>query len=168
VFYTSKPVTNTTSKYILKRNSVKMEPDKLIRNYRETDLEEMVRIWYDASVLAHFFIPSSFWALNKSVMKEEYLPLAENFVFEEEGKVAGFISLVGERVCALFVAPGIQGTGVGRALLEHAMLLKEKLFLKVYRENKNALSFYGKCGFVAVGEEIDEFTDCMRILMEWR
>jgi len=26
-------------------------------------------------------------------MKEKYLPLAENLVFEEEGKVAGFISL---------------------------------------------------------------------------
>jgi putative acetyltransferase len=145
-----------------------MEPDKLIRNYRETDLEEMVRIWYDASILAHSFIPSSFWALNKSAMKEEYLLLAENLVFEEEGKVAGFISLVGERVCALFVAPEMQGKGIGRALLEHAMLLKENLSLKVYRENENALRFYGKCGFVAVGEEIDEFTDCMQILMEWR
>jgi len=80
------------------------EPDKLIRNYMETDLEEMVRIWYDASVIAHSFIPSSFWALQKNEMKEKYLPLAENLVFEEEGKVAGFISLFGERICALFVA----------------------------------------------------------------
>ncbi len=140
----------------------------MIRNCRETDLEEMVRIWYDASFLAHSFIPSSFWALNKSAMKEKYLPLAENLVFEEEGKVAGFISLVGERICALFVAPEMQGKGIGRALLGHAMILKGNLSLKVYRENENALSFYEKCGFVAVGEEIDEFTDCMQILMEWR
>jgi putative acetyltransferase len=147
---------------------LKQEPDKLIRNHRETDLEEMVRIWYDASVLAHSFIPSYFWALNKSAMKEKYLPLAENLVFEEEEKVAGFISLVGERVCALFVAPEMQGKGVGRALLGHAMILKGNLSLKVYRENENALSFYEKCGFAAVGEEIDEFTDCVQILMEWR
>ena len=44
----------------------------------------MVRIWYDASVTAHSFIPSSFWALQKNEMKEKYLPLAENLVFEEE------------------------------------------------------------------------------------
>jgi hypothetical protein len=87
-----------------------MEPDKLIRDYRETDLEEMVRIWYDASTIAHFFIASSFWALNKSAMREKYLPLAE-------------------------------------------------------RENENALRFYKKCGFFAVGEEIDEFTGCTQILM---
>ncbi|RPJ79145.1 MAG: GNAT family N-acetyltransferase [Alphaproteobacteria bacterium] len=139
----------------------------MIRNYRETDLEEMVRIWYNASVIAHSFIPTSFWALHKNAMKEKYLPVAENLIFEEEGKVAGFISLVGEKVCALFIAPEMKGRGAGRALLDHAKLLKGKLFLKVYRENENALRFYKKCGFIAVGEEIDESTGCMQILMEW-
>jgi len=72
-------------------------------------------------------------------MKDKYLPLAENLVFEEEGKVAGFISLVGERVCALFVAPEMQGKGISGALLGHAMILKGNLSFKVYRENENAL-----------------------------
>lgn len=140
----------------------------MIRDYRETDIEEMVKIWYDASVLAHSFIPASFWALNKSAMRERYLPLAENLVFEEEGKVAGFISLVGEKVCALFVAPEMQRKGIGRALLEHALVLKGNLSLKVYRENENALRFYEKCGFVAFGEEIDEFTGCTQVLLDWK
>jgi putative acetyltransferase len=139
----------------------------LIRNYRETDLEEMVEIWYKASVIAHSFIPTSFWALNKSAMKEKYLPVAENLIFEEEGKIAGFISLVGEKVCALFIAPEMQVKGAGRALIEHAKILKGKLFLKVYRENENALRFYKKCGFRVIGEEIDESTGCVQILMEW-
>jgi putative acetyltransferase len=148
------------------KTSMKQEPDKLIRNYREKDLEEMVRIWYDASVLAHSFIPSSFWALNKKAMRDKYFPLAENLVFEEEGKAVGFISLVGERVCALFVAPEMQGKGIGRALLKNALGLKGNLSLKVYRENENALCFYEKCGFVAIGEEIDDFTGRKQILME--
>jgi Acetyltransferases len=139
----------------------------LIRNYRKTDLEEMVRIWYEASVIAHSFIPASFWALQKSAMKEKYLPLAENFVFQEEGQIVGFVSLVGERVCALFVAPGMQGRGIGRALLEHAKTLRGRLSLKVYRENEIALRFYEMCGFVAAGEEVDEYTGCMQILMGW-
>lgn len=139
----------------------------MIRNYRKTDLEEMVRIWYEASVIAHSFIPASFWALQKSAMKEKYLPLAENFVFQEEGQIVGFISLVGERVCALFVAPGMQGRGIGRALLEHAKTLRGRLSLNVYRENESALRFYEMCGFVAAGEEVDEYTGCMQILMGW-
>lgn len=140
----------------------------MIRSYRKTDLEEMVRIWYEASVIAHFFVPASFWALQKNAMKEKYLPLAENFIFEEEGQLTGFISLVGEHVCALFVAPEMQGRGIGRALLESAKTLKGKLFLKVYRENESAFRFYEKCGFVAAGEEIDEYTDCVQISMEWK
>lgn len=139
----------------------------MIRNYRKNELEEMIRIWYEASITAHSFIPASFWASQKGSMKEKYLPLAENFIFEEERQLAGFISLVGERVCALFVAPEMQGRGIGRALLEHAKILKGRLSLRVYRENERALSFYEKCGFVAVGEEVDEYTGCIQILMEW-
>ncbi|WP_440947394.1 N-acetyltransferase [Methanosarcina sp. T3] len=139
----------------------------MIRTYRETDLEEMVRIWYDASIIAHPFVPASFWALHKSEMKEKYLPLAENYVFEQEGKVAGFISLVGERVCALFVAPEAQGRGIGKILLEHAKTQKGRLSLKVYRDNKKATRFYERSGLKAVGEEVDEHTGCLQVLMEW-
>ncbi|MGB9940740.1 N-acetyltransferase [Methanosarcina sp.] len=139
----------------------------MIRNCRKTDLEEMVEIWYKASVSAHSFIPASFWALQKSAMKENYLPRAENFILEEEGQLTGFISLVGERVCALFVAPEMQGRGIGRALLEHAKTLRTRLSLKVYRENERSLRFYEKCGFVATGEELDEYTGCVQILMKW-
>lgn len=139
----------------------------MIRTYKETDLEEMVRIWYAASVIAHSFMPAPFWASYKSPMKEEYLPLAENYVFEQDGKVAGFISLAGEKVCALFVAPEAQGKGTGKALLEHAKALKGRISLKVYKENKKAILFYEKSGFRATGEEVDEYTGRMQILMEW-
>lgn len=139
----------------------------MIRKYRKTDLDEMVKIWYEASVTAHSFVPNSFWALHKSEMKEKYLPFAENFIFEEGGQLAGFISLVGERVCALFVAPEMQGRGIGRSLLEHAKTLKGKLSLKVYRENGSAFNFYEKCGFEAAGEEVDEHTGYVQVLMRW-
>jgi putative acetyltransferase len=149
-------------------NSNDKESDKLIRRYRKTDLEEMVRIWYEASVTSHSFVPASFWALQKDAMKEKYLPLAENFIFEEEGQLAGFISLVGEKACALFVAPEMQGRGIGRSLLEYAKTLKGRLSLKVYRENERAFRFYEMCGFVAAGEEVDNYTGCMQILMKWK
>jgi putative acetyltransferase len=139
----------------------------LIRIHRETDLEEMVRIWYETSITAHPFVPATFWASYKSAMKEKYLPLAENYVFEQEGKVTGFISLAGEKVCALFVAPEAQGKGEGKALLEHAKALKGKLSLKVYRDNRKAIIFYEKSGFRAAGEETDNYTGCLQVLMEW-
>jgi len=60
----------------------------------------------------------------------------------------------------------MQGKGIGKALLKNALDLKGNLSLKVYRENENALCFYEKCGFVAIGEEIDDFTGRKQILME--
>ena len=56
--------------------------------------------------------------------------------------MAGFISLFGERICALLVAPEMQSKETGRALREHAKNLKGKLSLKVYKENENAFRFY--------------------------
>lgn len=141
--------------------------DYRIRRYRETDLDEMVKIWYDASIIAHSFVPASFWALQKNAMTEKYLPSTENYVFEENGQISGFISLVKGRICALFVAPEMQGRGIGRALLKHARTLKGKLSLMVYKENERAFNFYTKYGFVTVNEEVDKYTGCVQILMEW-
>jgi putative acetyltransferase len=140
----------------------------MIRNYKEFDLEEMVRLWYKASITAHVFVPASFWAAQRNYMKEKYLPLAENFVFEEEGKIKGFISLVGNKVCALFVAQESQGQGIGKLLLEYAKNMNENLELKAYKENKRAFNFYKKSGFKVVREEIDEYTERVQFLMEWR
>ena len=149
------------------QNPVKEEPDKMIRNYRETDLDKMVDLWYNASVSAHPFIPASFWASQKKAMREKYLPFAENFVFEEKGQVLGFISLAGSKICALFVSPDVQGRGIGKALLRYAKVLRGKLTLKVYKENETALEFYKRCGFIITGEEIDEYTGCPQFLMKW-
>ncbi len=139
----------------------------MIRNYKESDLEEMVRLWYKASITAHAFVPASFWAAQRNDMKEKYLPLAENFVFEEEEQIKGFISLVGDKICALFVDPEAQHRGIGRQLLKYAKNMKGELKLKVYKKNKRAYNFYKKSGFRVIREEIDEYTGCMQFLMEW-
>jgi putative acetyltransferase len=138
----------------------------LIRPCEEGDFEELIRIWYDASVLAHAFVPAKFWAEQKEAMRNTYFPAVENWVFEGEGEVQGFISLIGGRVCALFVKPGMQGKGIGTALIKHAKALKGNLSLKVYRENKNALHFYEKCGFLPIAKETDKYTGCKQLLME--
>lgn len=138
----------------------------MIRTCRESDLEDLVRIWYEASVLSHAFMPAEFWAEQRDAMKDTYLPAVENWVFEEDEEVQGFISLISGRICALFVKPGMQGKGIGTALIKHAKALKGKLSLKVYLENGNALHFYEKCGFVPVSEETDEYTGFKQFLME--
>jgi len=140
----------------------------MIRRADERDLDPMVDIWYRASVSAHDFIDAAYWTANRAAMRETYLPMAENWVVEAAGEVAGFCSLAGDRLAAIFVRPGIQRRGLGGRLLEHAKSLRERLELFVYAENDSALAFYRRHGFRVVGEGVDAATGHPERRMEWK
>nr|WP_255563964.1 GNAT family N-acetyltransferase [Hyphomonas sediminis] len=59
----------------------------------------------------------------------------------------GFISLLDTFVGGLFVKPGLQGFGIGRTLVEHAIGRKAELQLEVYADNLQACDFYRRLGF---------------------
>jgi GNAT superfamily N-acetyltransferase len=63
------------------------------------------------------------------------------------GGVIGFFALHGEELHALYVAPDVQGRGVGTSLIEHAKTLTNKIGLWSYQENVRATYFYRRAGF---------------------
>ena len=48
----------------------------MIRAFKESDLSEVMQIWFDANVKAHNFIPKKYWLDNYAAVKE-ILPKAE-------------------------------------------------------------------------------------------
>jgi putative acetyltransferase len=130
----------------------------MIRDYRDTDLDEVVMIWYEASKIAHHFISEETLAVHKELVINTYIPMAKTWVAEEDGSVVGFISLLENLVGGLFVSPRNQGKGYGTQLIEYARSIKGSLLVEVYKENFNARKFYEKCGFVLMGERLDETT----------
>ena len=56
----------------------------------------------------------------------------------------------------LFVAPRLQGQGIGRALIGHALKLKGKLLLEVYTDNAQAVSFYKGLGFRELSRRVTD------------
>lgn len=142
--------------------------NQMIREYREADIEQILDIWLSASIKAHDFVESEFWVSKVSDMRGVYIPASETFVFESDGQIAGFYSLYGNTLAAIFVSPHMQGRGMGSALLDDAKSRRESLQLTVYKENAPSVKFYEKHGFISIGEQIDEHTGHPELIMEYR
>lgn len=140
----------------------------MIRLYSGDDETAVMDIWYRAAVSGHPFIDVSYWDKNSGAVRDVYLPSSHTFVFEDEGRIAGFISLIEEKfIGALFVDPDFQRRGIGRALLTYARDGRKTLFLNVYAENTNAVNFYLKNGFKVTEERTDTETGCAEKQMTW-
>lgn len=127
-----------------------------IRAYRESDQENVLRLWSDAAKAAHPFIPDEGEGERREIVRSVYLVQAENWVIEDEaGEVQGVLGLIGNEVGGLFVAPAAQGKGYGRALLEHAAAHKGELVLEVFEKNEKARGFYQHMGFEQTSKRLD-------------
>src|SRR5699024_11852364 len=58
--------------------------------------------------------------------------------------------------------------GAGKELLNFEKRRRNKIRLKVYKENLSAVRFYEKNGFIIKEELTDEQTNKQEYLMEWR
>jgi len=91
----------------------------------------------------------------KGRQADRYLPAIEAgrmFVAEQDGAIAGFCEATAGEVIALFVDPASGSSGVGRALLAHAMTIAAADGRAVRLESTlNAVGFYERAGFVRRG-----------------
>jgi putative acetyltransferase len=130
----------------------------MIRRYQERDVDQVLEAWESASRLAHHFLDEGFFHVERERIRNTYLPSAETWVWEEDGRVIGFVSLLGHEVGGLFVDAGAQRRGVGRALMDHARNLRGTLELDVFERNAIGTAFYAHYGFEVVGKHVDEET----------
>ncbi len=135
----------------------------MIRKYDPHDLAELMDVWYDAAQIAHPFWTSEMFDRERRDISQKFLPIAETWVFEEEGRVVGFIALLNSEVGGIFVSPRRQGRGIGRALMDHARASRDLLELDVFEANEIGRAFYAAYGFDIVGERLDEETG-LRVL----
>ncbi len=115
-----------------------------IRVYQTSDLDSIIGIWHSASVQAHDFVDPLFWEERQHDMRELYIPNSETYVLEQGEELIGFLSLVDEKLAALFIDPAKQQRGHGQALLDFAKTIRDQLELNVYKQNSSAVSFYIK------------------------
>jgi putative acetyltransferase len=137
----------------------------MIRKYDEQDLDELLAVWEAASEVAHPFLAKEFLASERENIPNLYLPNAETWVFEDDGRVVGFIALIGNEAGAIFVHPNHHGKGIGRGLMDKAREVRDELEVEVFKANTIGRSFYAKYGFEAVEEKVHDKTglDVLRL-----
>jgi putative acetyltransferase len=138
-----------------------------IRKATSNDFNELTKIWLQASIKAHHFIPASYWESNTTKMQEIYLPMSEVYIAEDTINIYGFIALVEDTVAALFVSPEHQAKGIGKQLISYAQEMRSRLELNVYQENKNSVKFYLASGFRIINEDLDTATNAKEYVMLW-
>lgn len=130
----------------------------MIRKYRDQDLDDLLAAWSSASVVAHPFLTQEFLALERENIPNLYLPNTETWVFEDEGRVVGFVALLGNEVGAIFVHPSHQRRRVGQQLMDKAREIRGELIVEVFKANSIGRAFYAKYGFEFVAEKVHEQT----------
>ena len=70
----------------------------MIRRYGNQDLDDLLEVWHQASVIVHHFMDDEFIAAEREAIQNDHLAIAETWVYELEGKIVGFISLLGHCV----------------------------------------------------------------------
>jgi len=137
----------------------------VIRQYEDQDLEDLLAAWAAASEIAHPFLSEEFLASERENIPNLYLPNAETWVFEDDGKVVGFIALIGNEVGAIFVHPSQQRKGVGQSLMDKAKELRGELEVEVFVKNAIGRAFYTKYGFEPLEEKVHDLTgfDLLRL-----
>jgi len=91
-------------------------------------------------------------------IRHVYLPAAETWIWESDGRVVGFISLLESEVGGLFVDPDFQRAGIGQALVDHARGLRGALEVEVFEKNGMARAFYEKLGFEVMHHKVHNET----------
>lgn len=139
-----------------------------IRELRTEEIDEVMRIWLESTVKAHDFIEKEYWEKNYNVVKEVYIPMAETFVYYEDRKIKGFISIIDkEFIGALFVDVQNQGLGIGGKLLDYVKAKYKNVNLAVYKMNEKAVEFYKNNGFKIIKEQENEDSGFVEYIMEY-
>ncbi|AVQ31947.1 N-acetyltransferase [Fusobacterium varium] len=141
----------------------------MIRNLKNDDIDIVMELWKDSTIEAQNFIPDSYWLENYDNVKNNYLPNSDTYVYEEDGEIKGFVSLIENIfIGGLFIRVDSQREGIGSVILDFLKERNDKLQLTVYDKNERAMKFYLKSGFKILNTEIDKKTREKEHLMEWR
>ncbi len=141
-----------------------------LRPYRAEDEDASIALWLETWKLAYpsidFDKRVDWW---RERWRTELVPAAQIVVAEQDGALAGFVTIDGTGYLdQLVVGPAHWGSDVARKLMNEAKRLSPGgVTLKVNADNVRAIKFYVRNGFVKSTEEVNSSGRAVDV-MEWK
>jgi putative acetyltransferase len=143
----------------------------ILRPYVPTDeaaaIELWRRTWQQAYPIIDFDQRLDWW---RQRWREEILPTATIVVAEQEGELVGFVTMMPDGYLdQIVVAPENWSSGMAEALLGEAkQLAPGGIALHVNKDNRRAVRFYEKHGFIIQGDDRNQLSGRPVYKMSWR
>jgi putative acetyltransferase len=144
----------------------------ILRPYTPADEDAAIELWRRTWQAAYpridFAARVDWW---RARWRKELVPVADIALAEDDGRLLGFVTVDPSTryLDQIVVAPEAWGRHVATALLGEARRMSPTgLDLTVNTDNRRALRFYEKHGFVVVGEGVNPNSDAAVYKLNWR
>jgi len=144
----------------------------ILRLYRPDDESVAIELWRRTWQIAYpaldFSARVAWW---RERWRNELVPQAVVTVAEIDGAIIGFVTVDPRNgyLDQIVVAPEAWGSDAGTLLLAQAKRIAPRgLDLHVNIDNARAIRFYGKHGFVVIGEDVNPRSGAPVHKMGWR
>jgi putative acetyltransferase len=113
----------------------------------QSTIQRLVDIW-EASVRAtHHFLSEQDIQAIKPLVKHGLQEIPHLFIAQDNTNPSGFIGVADNKIEMLFIHPDARGQGIGKMLVQYALIHLKSTFVDVNEQNPQAIGFYEKLGF---------------------
>lgn len=140
----------------------------MIREFQLKDTALVMKIWFETIIVSQDFVKQEHWEELFNGFKNNYLLNSKTYVYEKDGGIIGFVSLIEEgNIIAFFIEKEFQGLGLGKELMAHIKSLFKNLSISVYEKNILARKFILNQNFRYNYEQIDMNTNEIEYFYTW-
>jgi len=112
------------------------------------DYEKLIAVWECSVRATHHFLSENDIMAYRSLILTEYFDQVRLYAAKFEEEVMGFIGINKKSIQMLFIHPDVRGKGLGKTLIDFAKDKHDVNTVDVNEQNKQAVGFYEKLGFV--------------------
>ena len=135
-----------------------MEHIICIENRSPDVIARLVDVWESSVRETHLFLTEDDIGAIKPEVPTGLSAIEHLYCYQDEqGVLLGFIGVAERKIEMLFVDAAARGKGIGRQLIDFAIINLHAIFVDVNEQNTQGVGFYQHLGFSIVGrDEQDE------------